>query len=512
MSTAVEDIPPDTADQVVRNSSLLLLSTATMAGLGFVFWMIVTRLYTPVQVGLATSLISATNLIAYTSLLGLNSTLVRFRAPRRARNGQLTRCCLLVGAAACAAGSAYLIGLPRYGEKLLFIRQDPLHAATFVFFCVCVALSLLTDAVFIGERMPQYNVITDGLVQGLSKLALPALLLGLGAFGIIAASGAGYLAGTLASFILMYRKLKFRPRLRAKDTHLRDHLGFSLASYGSSLLNLAPLLVLPLIVLQRLGAAQAAFYFAAFQIATLLYAISYSVGEALFAEVSNNESRFVPLLRRSALVMAGAQIPAAVVVVAAVPMLRLFGAEYAAGAGPLLMVLAVASVAVAMNTWASFALKLARRLKHLVVGNVLYATVTIGLAIALAPRGLVWLGWAWTAGNLVAGLYCSLALLGARAPVAPSAAHSRPSRQAGAIARPRRAERPDASTPPPRTALSSEDGALAFDTNKMAARQAHRPGPTGALVTSSVLPNQSCARNGTSLVPRNAPENGWRPE
>lgn len=65
-------------DHLVRNSLYLMLSTGIQAALGFTFWIIMARLFSTGDVGKASSLISATALIAYFALFGLNSTLVRF--------------------------------------------------------------------------------------------------------------------------------------------------------------------------------------------------------------------------------------------------------------------------------------------------------------------------------------------------------------------------------------------------------------------------------------------------
>ncbi|MEY9839946.1 lipopolysaccharide biosynthesis protein [Streptacidiphilus sp. EB103A] len=403
-------------DQVVRNSFFLMSSTATMAALGFLFWVVVARFYTPAQVGVATSLISATSLIAYLSLFGLNSTLIRFPAAPGARNAQITQAIGLVAVAACAVGSLYLLGLPWYGQKLLFVRDDPLTSVAFVGICVFAALNLLTDAVFVGERVPQYNVLVDGFIQGLTKLALPLALLDLGAFGILGATGGGYVVAVLASLFFMWRKLGFRFDFRPRRTPLVEQMGYSAASHVSSILNLAPIMAIPMVVLQRLGADAAGYYFIAFQMANLLNSVSYAIGEAVFAEVSYDESRFGELLRRSAAVVAAVQAPAAAVMAAGSGLLlQLFGGSYGVRAQPLLVVLSLGALAVALNTWASFALKLARRMTHLIVSNVVYAVVTIGLAVLWASRGLVWMGWAWDIGNLASGAYAALALFGGRA-------------------------------------------------------------------------------------------------
>ncbi|MDT7679530.1 MAG: hypothetical protein QOD82_7432 [Pseudonocardiales bacterium] len=392
-----------------------MASTATTAGLGFLFWVVVARFYSPEQVGLATSLMSAISLISYLSLFGLNSTLIRFPAPGPARNAQLTQSMALVTTASGLVAAAYLVGLPLYGEELVFVRDHLPLAAVFVLICACAAVNLLTDSVFIGARVPQYNALVDGLIQGLAKLALPVPLVVLGSVGIVGSTGGGYAVAVLASLFLMYRRLGFRFDFRSRGTRLREQLRFSVASYVTSLLNLLPQLAIPLIVLHELGAAAAGYYYVAFQIASLLNAVSFSVGEALFAEGSHDPSRIGVLLRRTAAIIAGLMIPAAAVVAAGSGLiLSLFGGSYATEARPLLMAFAAGGLAVALYTWANFALKLTRQMRQLVLNNVIYAVVSISLTVLWAPRGLVWVGLAWGAGNLASGVVALVAVLGRR--------------------------------------------------------------------------------------------------
>ncbi|MFF9053795.1 lipopolysaccharide biosynthesis protein [Streptomyces erythrochromogenes] len=407
------------ADQMFRSSFFLLASTVTTAGLSFLFWVVVARFYPPEQVGLATSLISATSLLSYLSMLGLNSTLIRFPAEGRARNGQITQSTALVLLVSCVAAGIYLLGLPWYGHKLLFVRDHAHLAALFVLSCACASLNLLAKSVFISARMAQYNVLSDGILQGLAKLAAPVALVGFGAAGILGSAGIGYAVAGAAALLLLRRHLGFRFDFRTRGTRLREQLRFSVASYVSSLINLAPVLVTPLIVLQKLGAAEAGYYFVAFQIAALLNSVSTAVGEAVFAEVSSDPSRFGELLRRSAKIIAAVQVPAVAVVAAGSGLLLLvFGGGYTAAASGLLRVLALAALAVALNTWACFGLKLAQRMKQLIAANAVLACTTIGLSAWWAPHGLVWVGCAWGIGNLAAGLFATVALLRGR-PSAP---------------------------------------------------------------------------------------------
>ncbi|MYZ09418.1 oligosaccharide flippase family protein [Streptomyces sp. SID2999] len=402
-------------DRIYRNSFFLLVSTVVTAGLGFVFWVVVARFYTAAQVGLATSLISATSLLATFSLLGLNNTLIRFPAEREARNAQITRALLMVAVVGCAAGGLYLLGLPWYGAKLEFVRDDWISAAAFAVFCGFAAASMLVRSVFNAARIPEYNVLIDGLTQGAAKVAVPAVLTGLGVFGIVASAGVGYVVTAVVALAVIRRRLGFRADLRTRGTRLREKFRFSAASHASNLINLAPVLAMPLIVLHLLGAAEAGYYFVAFQMAAMLNAVSTAVGEAVFSEVSHEESRFRELILRSARIIAAVQVPAAVlVVVGGGLLLRVFGAEYAMHARTLLTVLAIAALPVALNTWACFALKLAQRMRSLIVANTLMAVLSIGLSAVVADRGLVWVGYSWAVGNAVAGVFATVSLVRGR--------------------------------------------------------------------------------------------------
>jgi O-antigen/teichoic acid export membrane protein len=390
--------------KVLQNSVFLMASTGLTAVLGLLFWRLVAHLFAPSRVGLATSLISAISLISYMSLCGLNSTLIRFPAPPRVRNSQITMSFLAVCSAAFVISSVYLLGLPWYGQKLLFVRDNPWLAACFVGFSVCAALNVITDTVFIGARIPQYNLLADGVIQGVAKLILPVFLVGLGALGIVGATGGGFLIAVLASLALMWWRLGYRPDFKTRGTGLRKYAKFSVVSYLSSLIGLLPTLVLPLIVLQELGANDAAYFYIAFQVASMLTGVCTGVGESMFSEASHDLSRTGEVFRRSAKILAVVMLPAAVVIaLASRLLLTFFGATYAANANSLLSAMALGGIAVALNIWGSNALRVYRKLRAMLVSNLVFLVVSVGAAALLAPKGLVWVGWAWDAGNLASG-------------------------------------------------------------------------------------------------------------
>src|SRR5579872_889066 len=87
-------------DTLLQNSLYLMLTTGTMAVLGFGFWLIVAHLYPPDQVGVASTLVASMNFIAYLSLLGFNSTFIRFLPKSKNRDEHLDTGLVLVALAA----------------------------------------------------------------------------------------------------------------------------------------------------------------------------------------------------------------------------------------------------------------------------------------------------------------------------------------------------------------------------------------------------------------------------
>ncbi len=175
---------------------------------------------------------------------------------------------------------------------------------------------------------------------------------GTGAYGLFCASADGFVAAALASVVMMCMALRWRPSLRQPLHALKPLLRFSGANYAGNVLNLLPVLVVPLIVLDRLGASAAAYYFIAFQVATLLYATVYAVEQTFLAEGSHADVDRREILRRSWRVLMALCLPAcAVLVVAAHWVLLAFGTRYSQHAAGSLMLLAAAAVPMAAINW-----------------------------------------------------------------------------------------------------------------------------------------------------------------
>lgn len=390
-------------DSLVRNSFYLMLSTGIMAVLGFVFWFIAARIFSPEDIGIATTLISAMNLISYIGLLGFNSTFIRMLPTSKNRSAEMNTGLILGTSAAVLAAAVYVLLVPVIAPKLGVVHDNLLYAAGFVFMTALASVNLLTDSIFIAFRAAKYNLFIDGVVMSVVKLALPFAFVGLGAYGLFASSGLAAVAALLLSIFFLVRNFGYRPRFSLDKSTLNGVVKYSLANYVANLLNIAPTLILPLVIINHLGAADAGYYYLGFMVANLLYTVVYAVSQSLFAEGSYADRALRDLMKRGSLVIAGIMIPgAAAIYFGATLLLSVYGGNYAAQAAPLLQVFAIAGPLVAVYTIANVLLRITKQTAAIIIVNVVYMVAIGGFAELWAGNGLVWIGYAWLVGHVLA--------------------------------------------------------------------------------------------------------------
>jgi O-antigen/teichoic acid export membrane protein len=399
-----------------------MATTALGAAAGFLFWLIVARLYPTAQVGQASSLLSSVALLSYFSLFGFSSALIRFLPISTAPGRDAGTAIAMVTVCSLVLSSGFAVIGPWFAHDLDFVRSSASHVAFFVVLATGAAVNLLTDSIFVAARATRTNLLINGVLMSVAKLGMPLLTIAYGAFGIFVASGAASTLAAVVSVVVLRRRLVIPVRAMISWKSLRAMLGYSLSSYLSGCLNLLPLIALPIIVLHELGPVLAAVYFVAFQISNLVSAASYAIGEALFAEGSHEDGRLRQLARRSAgMMLAVTGIGGVAVAGLAVPILRLFGDDYARHGTATLVLFAFSSLAVAFNTWASFLLKVQRRLRLLVASNLVFVIVIFAVALGRLHNGLIWAPLAWGLGNLVSGAVAAGGLLPRRSPRTPVA-------------------------------------------------------------------------------------------
>jgi O-antigen/teichoic acid export membrane protein len=411
------------ADHMVRNSLYLILSAGIQAALGFAFWIIATRLFSAADVGLASSLVSAITLIAFIAVLGLNTGFVRYLPTASDPNAMITSGLILAAICGSVIGLGYVLLTPVIAPRLAFVDHSFAMATGFVLFSAGAALTVLTDSVFIAARRAGYNALADGGIGASTKVALTLALVGTGAYGVFTASACGFAAAALASVVLMAIALRWRPTLGGRLHVLKPLLQFSAATYVGNVLDLLPGLVLPLIIIDRLGPTRLAYYAVAFQVAMIVYTGVNAVGQTFLAEGSQANADWRGLLRHSGRVVIMVCVPLSLALTAASHWILLaFGVKYSEYGAMSLVMLSLGAVPLSANNWLWTILRLSGRLRSLIFSCTAYAIAVCFIAWALAPHGLAAVASAWPLGGLVGTVTAAIPAIGA---AHPEPAHSK---------------------------------------------------------------------------------------
>jgi O-antigen/teichoic acid export membrane protein len=396
------------SNQLLRSSLNIILNAGVQSAFGFAFWVLAARLFTPDTVGRASSLISASTLLAFFGLLGLNITFLRFLPVSQQRDRLITAGLLLVGGFSGVLGLGYVFLTPFIARPISFVAHNPLMAVGFVVLTIGGGLSSITDSIFISAGKASFNIITDGLVGGIVKIALVIGLAGGGTYALFFASSAGFAAAGFSSIVLMMIVLRWRPKFGQFREVLKPVLRFTGVNYVAGALSLLPTLVVPLIVLNRLGSDDTAYYYVAYQLANLIYTAAFSVEQAFLVEGASAGVITRGALMRSLRILLALCIPAFLVVLFfGHVMLLAFGSKYGAHATAALIPMTTAVLPIALNNWSLTILRLSNKLQAVVWSNVVYVVVITGLAWILAGHGLAIVSLAWPIGTscsaLVAG-------------------------------------------------------------------------------------------------------------
>lgn len=401
-------------DAMLRNSLYLILNMGVQGAFGFAFLVIAAHYFSTTSIGQASSLISASTLIAFTGLFGLNTTLVKFLPTSRHPNNLITAA--LTVAAGCSGLIAvfYVILLPFVSKPNSFVTHNLPMAIGFVVLTAFGGINLVTDSIFIAAGRSKYTAVVDGVVGGLAKIALVVILAGAGTYAVFGAAAGGFLAAALASIWLMFSVLRWRPAFSGFNRVLKPILTFSGMNYVGNILNMLPALVVPLIVVTRAGPSAAAYYYVSYQLASLLYSAAYSVENSFLAEASQTGTVSRAILVRSGRILIALCVSSFVAVLLFGHLiLSAFGSNYGAAAQSSLVPLTAAVLPLGVYYWCLTVLRLTNQLRAVVWCNAVYAAAIIGSAFVLAPRGLEAVATAWPIGTTVGAIAAGAATIGA---------------------------------------------------------------------------------------------------
>ncbi len=391
------------------NALYLMMANVTGSLLGFVFWIMAARLSSPKDVGLATAGIAAMGLLATISHLGLGTGLIKF-LPRSGKDANLmiNTAFSIAASISIVAALIFIAGLGLWSPALLFIRQDPSYLTAFVFFTAAFSIWMLVGQTFVAERRVGFTLAISLIFNLLKLLLLVLLATSLHAIGIIASWGIPLVIAFLVSVFLFLPHVRagYRPRFAIGREITRKIMPFSFINHLSGLLWGVPVLVLPVIVVNLLGAESNAYFYMAWTAGSALNMIPGSIAASLFAEGSHEEARLGSNIRRSLRMVFLLLVPAIILVVAFADKLHLlFGNSHSENAADLLRIVALAALPLAVNSIYLAVKRVEGKLRTIIGLSAFVAVATIGLSYPLLRlMGINGVGIAWLAVQEVVAL------------------------------------------------------------------------------------------------------------
>ncbi|WP_203737823.1 lipopolysaccharide biosynthesis protein, partial [Actinoplanes italicus] len=424
-------------DSLARNSLLIMATTVSNGGLGYVYWMLAARSVPPDRIGTATAVISAATAVSMIANLGAGHMFIqRLPGSDTATWSRIVGCGLFLGSAATAgAATVAALAVPSLSGNFGFLT-GPGGTTALVTAAIAVTLTTLLDNLYVAHRAG-HGMLIRNLAVAAGKIVTLIAVLAAGMHGagaVLVSFVLPTLLISLATMAIGPRRLRPAPerpgeagplagRWRAAATGLRDELPHVRAAItGHHLINLTqagPAALLPVLVTARLGPDANAHFYLAWMTASMLFMVSPAVASALYAERTNAAT--VSVSRAALVVLAVVGAPATVLLLAGNEILGLFSAGYAIEGAPLLRILvlaalpdAVANLAVAH--WRSRGeFRLCRRL------NLVRAVTCLSLAWLLLPTaGVTGAGAGWLAGQTAAALLvAAVALTRRKTPAVP---------------------------------------------------------------------------------------------
>jgi O-antigen/teichoic acid export membrane protein len=385
----VKQLPQLIRDPVYRSSSFLSLGSVFSIGAGFLFWLVAARSYAVQEVGVATALISALNLVYFASKLGFDNTLIRF-FPSEDKAKVLNTCLSVTVIGSFLVGLLFILVSPYVG-----FASSSLGSVNFGIFFIALACTqsmvfILSNA-FIALRKSELFFLQNVVLATRILLLFPLVILG--TFGIFGAWGVSFFITAVVSFafIAKYSKVNFR----IDKEFLKRSLRFSWWNYIAELFRKGPLLILPIMILAMVGPANAAYYYIVSSIANVLFIIPDALSQALFVEGSHGESLRVNA--KKALIAAFALLVPAVVITYLFGgvFLGLFGASYVQ-AIDILRPIALSSFFIAIYYIFVPIQNVRMRVESIALLNLISFVLLLGLTYLFILRfNVVGVGYAW---------------------------------------------------------------------------------------------------------------------
>ncbi len=401
-----------------RNALFLMMTSVAGSALGFFFWVIMVRVYSPDDIGFAVALFSTVSFVASLSVLGFNMALIRY-LPEAENKPKLINAALTVaGASAILLSLVYLLAIALFNLGLGFVLRSPVYIVGIILGALAASLGTLFDAVALALRRADLG-FWRGFSLGVLKIPIALVFaftlsgpFGVGRLGVFMALVVGTGASVMIEGLWLLPRVlpEYRVRVYIDVARLRPLVRFSAGNYAAATIGAAGSTLLTPMILVINGPASVTYFYVASAVASLLSVIPGAAFASFYSEASqkkaNSQDRHRDE-RRAFLLSLVLLVPAIVLMLLFAHFLLyiLYASnDYANHATAVLQILVFSALPILVGSVLMTRVRIRRRSLPLVVGAAISTVVNLGL------------GYVWLQSGGINGLAMAT-VLGATAPL-----------------------------------------------------------------------------------------------
>ncbi len=364
-------------DTLYRNSIFLIASSAASSVFGFGFWIIAARIYSANTIGIVSTVIAASSLLATLSFFGFDYALIKFIPGSKHAESRTHTVLTFTAAASVIIATIYLLMIPVVVPKISFLISSPWWIAGFIALVISATWNTLTNSIFIAHRIAQFTLIAT-ILFGIIRFPLLFALRSEHVDGLLITQITALIVCVMLCFVFLKKYASYTYKIRIIRSDLKFMASYAFGTYLSNVSGGIPALILPMIILKMLGAKPAAFFYIANMITSLLYIIPSATGQALFAEANwNSDNINQQILKAGKLIYVLVIVFVMAVICLGWLILSAFGIEYARNGYWMLFFLSVTTLPKIFSYLFSTVLRVYAHIKAVII------VATIGTIIQL---------------------------------------------------------------------------------------------------------------------------------
>ena len=312
---------------------------------------------------------------------------------------------MFISCVAITAATVFSLTVSIHSPNLSLFFNNSFGYIVFIVLTVSTALNLFFDAIYLAHRKTFYTFIVT-VIFSILKTIFPFLFISFGPVGIIAAGAFSQFCGIIIHLFITHRQWEYFGNLKFSLFDLHQGWSYTATNYIANLLNLLPACIVPLIVFNKVGAAQAAYYYIVTMIVNLLYVVSNATTKSLFTEGSHSLEQLSLTIKKAVVLISVITIPGILILsLLSNFILNFFGAQYSAFGTYTLLIFGISAIPIGAYALNTALFRIHKQTSELIFCNIMYAALLISTTYVFSKNGLPGIANAWLLSNtIIAGI------------------------------------------------------------------------------------------------------------